>query len=128
MVSQRALQQAPMLYTYIRTCVYPMRSPTSCHHSTTACLPAMDSFGKAFKAGLAKAYAAGQQQVQNKVSKLLTQDKSNDYKPLDYSAYGWQYGAGTHPGQVRRGGAQRHDVLGPAMLMSRIAATALRTC
>ncbi|GJN76649.1 hypothetical protein PLIIFM63780_000135 [Purpureocillium lilacinum] len=53
----------------------------------------MDSLGKAFKTGLAKAYAAGQQQVQQRVSKL--QDQSSGSKPPQGYGYGGgQYGAG----------------------------------
>ncbi|UNI13373.1 hypothetical protein JDV02_000123 [Purpureocillium takamizusanense] len=70
----------------------------------------MDSLGKAFKTGLAKAYAAGQQQVQQRVSKL--QDQSSSSKPPQGYGYGGgaQYGAGHHnanPPQVQS--ASAHD-------------------
>lgn len=59
----------------------------------------MDSLGKAFKTGLAKAYAAGQQQVQK------LQDQSSGSRPPQGSSYsGGQYGGGQYGGGQHGGG------------------------
>ncbi|KAJ6447282.1 alpha-amylase [Purpureocillium lavendulum] len=75
----------------------------------------MDSLGKAFKAGLVKAYAAGQQQVQQRVAKLAEQSNSSGspqqpgYGPPQPSGYAPQQHSGYAPHQPSGYGHGQHD-------------------